>query len=306
MIEKQKLIQKLYVFDMAGGRMKKWSVNGVVNEVQGKILEIYKEIKRICDKHQLRYFAIGGTCLGAVRHKGFIPWDDDMDISMPDEDYKRFMEIADAELPDNMKVLESAKFEKCVNTFNKVHNINTTFIPIGSENCPDRQSGIYVDIMPMCGLPSQKILQKMYVIKNKMLYGFNYWRRIDRKPNKLFDKLLYMLIKPVNYFVPFTFWSDLLEKMRAKHRFDKSEYVGFTWSFCPEKRIFEKDLFASYVDLPFEDTVVPCPKRYHEYLTLHYGDYLKLPPEDKRIGMHACFVAVDRSYTDYHKRRHEA
>ena len=78
-----------------------------MNEIQQKILEIFIEIDKICVKHDLRYYAIGGTCLGAVRHQGFIPWDDDLDIAMPDKDFELFMDIAPKELPDNLKLINS-------------------------------------------------------------------------------------------------------------------------------------------------------------------------------------------------------
>ncbi len=274
-----------------------------MNELQNKILEIYKEIKKLCDQHQLRYFAIGGTCLGAVRHKGFIPWDDDMDIAMPDKDYKRFMEIAEKELPDNLKVIDSVKIERCTNTFNKVHDINTTFISSWEEDFPDLHKGVYVDIMPLCGLPPKGIRQKIYLAKNKMLYSLNYWRRTNLKPKKFVHKILYILTKPLNHFVAYDFWSNRLEKLREKYPFDTSEYIGFTWSFRPEKRFFKKELFDGCVELPFEDTTMPCPQAYHEYLTLDFGDYLKIPPESERKGRHGDIVDIHRPYTYYSAKK---
>ena len=270
-----------------------------MNELQQKILEIYKEIKKLCDKHHLRYFAIGGTCLGAVRHKGFIPWVDDMDIAMPDKDYKRFMEIADKELPDHLNVIYSEKIKRCTNTFNKVQDINTTFISSWETDLPELYKGIYVDIMPLCGLPPKGIKQKVYIRKNKMLYALNYWKRINIKPRKSIPRVLYLLTKPLNCLVAYDFWSNRLEKMREKYSFDTSEYVGFTWSFCPEKRIFKQDLFDRCVDLPFEDTTMPCPQNYHEYLTQHFGDYSKIPPESEQKGRHGEIVDIHRPYTYY-------
>ena len=274
-----------------------------MNEMQQKILEIYKEIKKLCDKYHLRYFAIGGTCLGAVRHKGFIPWDDDMDIAMPDKDYKRFMEIADKELPDNLKIFHSVKKEHCVTTYIKVHDINTTCINSWERDFSEMYKGIYVDIMPLYGLPPKGIRQKIYAKKNKMLYALNYWRRTNIIPRKFINKVPYILTKPLNRLVAYNFWSNRLEKQKEKYDFDTSEYTGYTWSRLLNKLIFKTTLFDEYVDLPFEDTVMRCPKKYHEYLTLQFGNYSIIPPESEQISRHGDIVDVHTPYTHYLSRR---
>ena len=110
-------------------------------------LDILKEFKRICEEHNLRYFAIGGTCLGAVRHQGFIPWDDDIDVAMPYEDYVRFIEIAKPGLRKPYELFDPVDHEVCGCTFLKMHNSNTAFIEKVREAYTDSYFGVFIDII---------------------------------------------------------------------------------------------------------------------------------------------------------------
>ena len=119
-----------------------------MNELQSKILEIFKEFDRICRDNDLKYFAIGGTCIGAVRHKGFIPWDDDLDVAMPIEDYARFREVAPSSLAPQYQIYDYEEHEKCGYQFLKLFDRNTTFIEERNNNL-DSCMGVFIDIMPV-------------------------------------------------------------------------------------------------------------------------------------------------------------
>ena len=126
-----------------------------MNAEQNKIYEIYLTVKEICEKNRLRYWAIGGTCLGAVRHGGFIPWDFDMDIAMPDVDYYRFIGIASDELQHTKYEIQTRLIGDMVT---RVFDTTTTEIAPWNIPHPKRYIGIHVDIMPFCGLPQHAIL----------------------------------------------------------------------------------------------------------------------------------------------------
>lgn len=277
----------------------------LMNEVQQKILEIFTEIDRICVKHNLRYYAIGGTCLGAVRHQGFIPWDDDLDIAMPEKDFKAFMSIAPRELPPNLELLSFDKllYER-VGFFAKVHDINTTFIENYQNGTASNYSGIYVDIMPLSGMPSNNV-RRIFFCKLIVLL-----LRLNEKKQRPFGihrtlggKMLWLFMRPVNCLVNQDFYINLWKKLISKYRFDDSQYTGYIWSLrlAKMKLVFKTDWFGDYVLLPFETTSMRCPCDWNAYLTCHFGDYMKLPPTKEQESHCSEFGIVDlkQSYKHY-------
>ena len=276
-------------------------------EIQNAILSIFKEIIKICERHNLRYYAIGGTCIGAVRHKGFIPWDDDLDIAMPDSDYKKFYEYAQKELPPELKVFYTADMRHNGNVFMKVHNTSTTFIEKSELNHPDSYKGVYVDIMPLGGVPSDSKLQKKYAFRVKYMIWINQKRRCSfGDHNALKSKLLWLVFLPLNIFVPYDFWSKKWQKYTEKFSFDKSDYTGYVWSRNIGRLIFDKVWFEDYVEMPFEDTTIRCPSGWDKYLSQHFGDYMKLPPESARlIHDNGGIVDLDKSYSYYQSKKQE-
>ncbi len=275
-----------------------------MNEIQQKILEIFIEIDKICVKHDLRYYAIGGTCLGAVRHQGFIPWDDDLDIAMPDKDFEFFMDIAPKELPDNLKLINSKTLCERGLFFAKVHDINTTFIERYRNGIASNYSGIYIDIMPLSGVPCNKIRRKIFCSLIEILI------RLNEKKFGSFDigrtkggKLLWIVTKPVNLVVGRNFYMNLWKRLTSKCKFDDSQYTAYIWSVRLKSLnlVFKKAWFDDYVVLPFETTSMRCPCNWKAYLTCQFGDYMKLPPvkeQESHCGENGI-VDVKRPYTYY-------
>lgn len=278
----------------------------IVNNIQQKILEIFTEIDKICVRHNLRYYAIGGTCLGAVRHHGFIPWDDDMDIAMPEKDFEAFMNIAPKELPDNLKLISSDVLCERALFFAKVHDVETTFIECYRNGIATNYSGIYVDIMPLGGAPRNKLQRRMFcnlidilLRFNEKKYGpFNVKRTVD-------GKLLWIGMKPVNIFLSHNFYINLWKKLTSKYKFDDSQYIAFVWSFrikSPD-RVFKKEWFDDYVMLPFENINMRCPCNWDAYLTRHFGDYMKMPPVEEQ-EFHCSdggIIDINQSYKIYQR-----
>lgn len=256
-----------------------------MNDVQQKILEIFIEIDKICVKHNLRYYAIAGTCLGAVRHHGFIPWDDDMDIAMPEKDFEAFMSIAPRELPDNLKLISGDVLCERALFFAKVHDTETTFIEKSRNGIASNYSGIYVDIMPLGGAPRNKLQRRIFcslvhilVCLNEKKYGsFGGGRTIS-------GSLLWLGMKPINIFLSHNFYINLWKKLTYKYKFDESQYVAFIWSHRLKStdRVFKKKWFDEYVMLPFENINMRCPCNWDAYLTRDFGDYMKLPPIEEQ------------------------
>ena len=127
-----------------------------MNEIQGREYEVLTELKKIFERHGLRYFAVGGTCIGAIRHKGFIPWDDDIDIGMPRKDFELFRTQYYKELPCEYRKVDGDNSLSHNFLFFKVHDSRTTYVEYYAEHTPDRYTGVFVDIMPVDGLPVQE------------------------------------------------------------------------------------------------------------------------------------------------------
>jgi len=269
-----------------------------MNETQGVILDIYRSVKSICDSLRIRHFAIGGTAIGAVRHQGFIPWDDDLDIAMPIEDYRHFIDSAQELLPEHLEVRTFRDVAHNQNVFAKVVDIRTTNIEPIEQGYPDAYKGVYVDIMPMSGVPTG-ISKAGFVTEiaalGILLYGLP-WAFNDRDSFK--HRACWVASLP---FRPFFDAQKLLEKwerLLMKYPFGEAEYVGYTWWTRVNKLVFPAEWFSDYVELPFEDTTVRIPIGYEDYLTKQFGDYMKLPPEDKRIT-HNGFIDLQHSYKCY-------
>ncbi len=256
-------------------------------------LEILKEISIICTRHNIKWFAIGGTMLGAVRHKGFIPWDDDIDIGMTRENYEKFLNYANSELPEHLKILTNAG--DCNFLFAKVHNINTSFI---EEACLDKEEwykGVFVDIMPFDGLPKGYLSRNFHYKKLAILVTlYNNLKFGKIKSTKLLHK--------IQNLVSIKFICKIWRNTVCRYGFKNSDKTCFTWSIRNQKLTFPCDLFLDLITVPFEDFLIPIPKEYDKYLTIHYGDYMKLPPENERRSHQGKgIIDLERSYKKYFK-----
>ena len=274
-----------------------------LTELQQSILNIYKELKEVLDKNGLRYYAIGGTCIGAVRHRGFIPWDDDMDLVMPDSDYEKFVSIAKDVLPSHLEMLVRSDHPHDPTVAGRVFDKNSTFIEAHEKKYPDEYKGVFVDILPMKGLPEDEDERTRYFKKMKRYMRLNEKRRcsffyLKRVPTRT----LWLAALPYRV-LPNSYWSDKIYKMQSQYTFDSSSMTGYTWSLHIGKRYYPKSVFDEYIELPFEDTTVRCPKGYDEMLTAIYGEYMTIPPKDQQKGLHeeTSFIDLKKPYSYYQK-----
>jgi lipopolysaccharide cholinephosphotransferase len=272
-------------------------------------LQILKEFKRICAEYDLKYFAIGGTCIGAIRHHGFIPWDDDIDVAMPFEDYMKFLSIAKDVLQSPYALYDPRNTEHWRCNFVKIHDTSTTFV---EENCmlyKERYAGVYIDIMPICGLPNGRIRQwvSKYYVDNKLLLNQNLHTESSDHP-KITGKVLYSLIKAHHDRGDFDHFTKIIDKKYGRYKFDNSDRVIFAWRRCRSfinrnwnyESVFYYEDFADSVEVPFEDTTISVPKGYDRYLRMDFGDYMTLPPEAKQVPHHKIDIYdLDKPYTYY-------
>ena len=249
-----------------------------LREIQLAELDILKIFSEFCKKEELKYSLVGGTLLGAVRHQGFIPWDDDIDVGMPRPDYEKFIELfmqKRDQFPANID-LTTDRGEKAMYPFIKLLN---TDIQIQS-NEGDLTNYVWIDIFPLDGYPSsERATQKFQKkVKNyRRLFSYNY--KNYNSLNGILRKLFYRAAKCYGA-------KKALNKLIAlsnKYTYSESDYIGIVaWGLYWLGERMPKDEFEQFVEMSFEEnkfTVMGC---WDNYLHGIYGDYMQLPPEDKR------------------------
>ena len=248
----------------------------ILKKLQLTELDILKEIDRICKKYDIKYFLMYGTLLGAVRHKGFIPWDDDIDIGMLQEDYSKFIKVAPKELKDKFHLDAIETNSKYYLPFIKVRNKLTKFEESSTVNY-NGEKGIWVDIFPFY-YTSYNNANRIIKFKAKVLC-FLYGCLVEKSfKNGKGSFLLKFIVK----FASNKFLLTLIKLISFKKRkTDNIIFYGFEG--VDASIVYSKEDFIPFDYLDFEDNKFPIPKNYDNVLSKLYGDYMKLPPVDKRI-----------------------
>ena len=252
-------------------------------------LDILKSIRAICEEQDIKYSLCGGTLLGALRHGGFIPWDDDIDIMMPRPDYDRFVSYCkENETPFSLLCAETD--ERYGYLFAKAMAKNTIIEEeIGNPN--GIEMGVYVDIFPIDGLGDtyEKALKefKKTRFKRELLVAKN-WKKFKKSKTHSWKyepiRLAFFLMSR------FVSMKKLVSKLQHKFRknnYDETAFVAVIVGSYREKEILPKSFFDGYEDVQFEGEMFKTLKEYDAYLKSIYGDYMKLPPEEKRVSHHS-------------------
>jgi len=253
-------------------------------------LNLTKEFIKICNKFNLKYYIIGGTFLGAIRHKGFIPWDDDMDIAMPRDDYEKFLEIANNELPENMRLVTFYNDENHRYFLPRLVDLNTEIIEKRFEKI-GKKSNLFIDIFPIDGTPNNGLLRKIYyfrVLFNRMLVSLHYIDTIDpARKRKFYEKVLITFGKiiPIKKLINPKKVLIKIDNLLKKQKIEKSNNVGTIMGAYRTREIVPKEYFGVPTEYQFEDIKLTGPEKYDEYLTHMYGDYMT-PPKNKDNNSH--------------------
>jgi lipopolysaccharide cholinephosphotransferase len=256
------------------------------------ILDVYREVSRICDRHGLRYYLTDGTALGAVRHQGFIPWDDDFDMSMPREDYEAFVKIAKDELPEHLKFVNWENTPEFMLLFGKVQDSRREVIEKIEAQCGyTLSSGIYIDIIPVDGYPESRLERfwvKWYVRILSCMIRFRCMRLGDQSKK---GRLVWLAGLVFSILLP---WKDgqsckrTCEKFLLRHPFASARLVGRASMRLTmlNRRPMPAEYWCEPSSGQFNGIDVPLPHDIDAYLKFYYGDYMKLPPESQRHHSH--------------------
>lgn len=265
--------------------------NHELRQLQLVELDIMALFRRICEKHHLRYFMVGGTMLGAIRHRGFIPWDDDMDVGMPRPDYEKFIQIVPAELPEGYDFLNyklqadyNRYFSRLVDTRVSVYN---------ASNSKTIIEHAWLDIFPLDGMPAGKLRQKMHfwhVTAWRFLYRASCFSELANLNRPGRPKYLQLIIR----FLSATHLGENLdthkmmramEKRLLRYDYDKSDYYVSMVGAYMMREIVDKKLLGSLPEYPFETLMLRGAEDYDGFLRHFYGDYMT-PPKDADKDKH--------------------
>ncbi len=267
-------------------------------------LEMLVEVDRICRKNSICYSLDAGTLLGAVRHKGFIPWDDDLDIMFLHKDYERFFEACKTELDTERFFFQDHRTDEGYRWgYGKIRRLNTEYIKNGQEHLKQK-TGICIDVFDVENLPDERGQRKRFLLYmfciRKTLYSALGKRAADKQLLKLWYCFLNLI--PLDYV--------FMLKGYLTKKYDDIETERVQCHMWPLKQYpegYPRRLFSSFCDLEFEGFQFMAIENYHEYLGHRYGNYMELPPEEQRTGVMEAvkYSLIDITYEQIKKEYEE-
>ena len=262
-----------------------------LRQLQLAELEILKETLKLIEEHRLNYYMLGGTLLGAVRHQGFIPWDDDIDIGMPRPDYDRFLALAEQELkpPYQLHTLHSNPGEYCY-YFARVENTGIRLRR--SAAIRETEIPVWIDIFPLDGVPVDKGKRERWIRKCSFYLAlfkasqFSYLgmsEKIKKKRSlpKTVIRKLFLHCKLEKLISTRRAWEGL-DRALKENRYEDCETLINFCGYWGLKEMFPKSVYGKGKLFPFEDLMLNGPEDYDTVLSQMYGDYMTPPPEEKR------------------------
>ena len=243
-----------------------------LREVQLSVLQILKDIDAHCQKYNIRYSLAFGTLLGAIRHNGFIPWDDDLDIYMPRDDYDRFLNTWNYEF---YYLVNSESDSGYTNTFTKVKRKQDNRL----------ETPFFVDVFPLDKCPKNKIIRKLLQLEGIIMVLMSR-RNVPLNTGSAIEKIIKFFLKLIPASVCLKVWR-LMEKGFSQYKNVSTDFDFFSCSVLHNVYWFKPaDFFDNLQYHKFEDTEFPIIKDFDRYLKKEYGDYMLLPPVEKRVSPH--------------------
>ena len=264
-------------------------------------MDLSRQLINICKKHDLQVWGLAGTVLGAVRHHGFIPWDDDMDFIMPREDFEKLMTLSNEFAAPYFLQSPYDRKEVHYTPFARLRNSNTY---LNHHVCPTERitwnSGIFIDIFPLDGICSSGLILRIRYAFIKLYTSILHCYVLNINPHWCMKALHKVLHWPVLKCTHDKI-NRHIHKLASRTDYGKAQRVGLLVSgvYNLDHFIFEKTDWQDTVVIPFEQMLLPVPVGYEHTLRTMYGDYMAFPPLEKRGTWHHFTIDPDRTYLDY-------
>lgn len=253
------------------------------SELQQIILEIQKKIHAFCEKNDIPYSLSGGTCIGAVRHKGFIPWDDDIDLFLTRENYDRFLDAIEKEPIEGVLVATFHNRSRFFLPFAKAEDVRTEVKEL--INHPG-EIGVNIDLFPLSGLPNSLRRRKLYLFGARVFRGMLALKRIKPVGRRSQAKNLILIFGRIALcWLPLKALLHIFDRFSKLCDYDHADYICEIFSGVTKP--FPRECMRSAILMPFENQQFRVMSGYDAYLRATYGDYMQLPPPEKRITHHA-------------------
>lgn len=265
-----------------------------IEQVQAANLKVIKEVDRICRKHGIHYLLDAGTLIGAVRHQGFIPWDDDVDFAFLREEYEKFIKVAAQELPEGMHLWFPADFAEAEVFYDFTPKI---IYENSRKRLPDADTAYYkeelnhicVDLFILDEISENPFAGKMQILLNKMIYGMamGHRRKLDFSKYSFLQKLQVGLLAGIGSSIDMKTLCRWERRAALRQTKGKSRLLYYS-NYQPDyvHMIIPREGSEQVIEVPFEGMQVMIPSGYDKVLTVVYGDYMTLPPEEKRRPTH--------------------
>ena len=251
------------------------SVSETISTIHTIVFNILCDIDDFCKENNIQYFLAGGTCLGAVRNQGFIPWDDDADLILPRVDYERFFKLFPQKYKDKYGVGTLSLDPDWKREHGKVWDRKTI---VRVNNTDQKEIGIFVDLFAIDGLPDSKIQRKIFFIKMKIYSALKYAcikkYYLETEHYKLLKSIVSFFVKPLGA----RYFAEKMDKAARKYSFEDSVYVAASTAVnYGERETIERDYMSKAAYKMLEGREFPVPIGYDIYLKNEYGDYMKVP-----------------------------
>lgn len=250
---------------------------------------MFTTLLKTIQKHNLNYFLICGSMLGAQRHNGFIPWDDDLDVGLPDEDYKKLLEILREEIPEDMVVQNYLSDKNSPILFTKIRLLSTKFIEKKAKRLKNEYNGIFIDIFPIngCGNDYKKAIKHCRTLRIiRRMYTLSQVNWHEEKIS-LIKRIILLVGRVLLFAIPPKLIASFYEKKASKYSFYSSDYAANYHTVTPE--LMRKDVYYSDQtdsSVLFENVLIKGVSKPNEYLSIVYGDWRTLPNIEKRVNTH--------------------
>lgn len=272
-----------------------------MNELQEKLLEILTPAVAVCEKLNLNYYLVCGSALGAAKYRGFIPWDDDMDIGLPRPDYERFLKEAPALLPEGLFLQNYRTDPAFPHIFSKLRDSRTTMIEHGTAHL-DIHHGICIDIFPLDGYPAGKWEQTWFALRKKV-YNWMRFCALGRGPDPKVE-FRNSIFRMLGYHRRTAKTIEKMERLLTRYSTEDSGIWCNHGNWQEKLEYAPRWHYGNGTEMTFEGLTVRVPENYDAYLTQKYGDWRSDPPKEQQASHHSYKVCdIHRPYTEYLEKK---